>query len=74
MRLAGIDSELKKSFFAGIVNSIKAAMSYRTMLPRRTQDAIAKILLKQGSFLWIIRTNQVGGFDPDIEPIAPTGL
>jgi predicted Abi (CAAX) family protease len=44
------------------------------MLPRRTQDEIAKILLKQGEFLWIIRTNQVGGFDPDIEPIAPTGL
>jgi len=73
-RLAGIDSELKKSFFAGIVNLIKAAISYRTMLPRRTQDEIAKILLKQGAFLWIIRTNQVGGFDADIEPIAPTGL
>lgn len=73
-RLAGVDSELKKSFFAGIVNSFKAAMSYRTMLPRRTQDGLAKILLKQGAFLWIIRTNQVGGFDPDIEPIAPTGL
>ncbi|MEG4573615.1 abortive infection protein [Microcoleus sp. N3A4] len=73
-RLAGIDSELKKSFFAGIANLIKAAISYRTMLPRRTQDEIAKIFLKQGAFLWIIRTNQVGGFDPDIEPIAPTGL
>ncbi len=73
-RLAGIDSELKKTFFAGIVNLIKAAISYRTMLPRRTQDEIAKILLKQGAFLWIIRTNQVGGFDADIEPIAPTGL
>ncbi|MEG4504576.1 abortive infection protein [Microcoleus sp. F6_B4] len=73
-RLAGIDSELKKSFFAGIANLIKAAISYRTMLPRRTQDEIAKILLKQGAFLWIIRTNQVGGFDPDIEPIAPTGF
>ncbi|MEG4442617.1 abortive infection protein [Microcoleus sp. AT9_B5] len=73
-RLAGIDSELKKTFFAGILNLIKAAISYRTMLPRRTQDEIAKILLKQGAFLWIIRTNQVGGFDPDIEPIAPTGF
>ncbi|MEG5137755.1 MULTISPECIES: abortive infection protein [unclassified Microcoleus] len=73
-RLAGIDSELKKTFFAGIVNLIKAAISYRTMLPKRTQDEIAKILLKQGAFLWIIRTNQVGGFDPDIEPIAPTGI
>ncbi|MEP6515925.1 abortive infection protein [Microcoleus vaginatus] len=73
-RLAGIDSELKKTFFVGIANLIKAAISYRTMLPRRTQDEIAKIFLKQGAFLWIIRTNQVGGFDPDIEPIAPTGL
>ncbi len=73
-RLAGIDSELKKTFFVGIANLIKAAISYRTMLPRRTQDEIAKVLLKQGAFLWIIRTNQVGGFDPNIEPIAPTGL
>ncbi len=73
-RLAGIDSELKKSFFAGIANLIKAAISYRTMLPRRTQDEIAKVLLKQGAFLWIIRTNQVGGFDPNIKPIAPTGF
>lgn len=73
-RLAGIDSELKKTFFAGIATLIKAAISYRTMLPRRTQDEIAKVLLKQGAFLWIIRTNQVGGFDPDIEPIAPTGF
>ena len=73
-RLAGIDSELKKSFFAGIADLIKAAISYRTMLPRRTQDEIAKVLLKQGAFLWIIRTNQVGGFDPNIKPIAPTGF
>ena len=73
-RLAGIDSEIKKSLFAGIANSLKAAISYRTMLPRRTQNEIAKILLKQGSFLWIIRTNQVGGCDAEIEPIAPTGL
>jgi predicted Abi (CAAX) family protease len=73
-RLAGIDSELKKTSFVGIANLIKAAISYRTMLPRRTQDEIAKIFLKQGEFLWIIRTNQVGGFDPDIKPIAPTGF
>ncbi|MEG4339311.1 abortive infection protein [Microcoleus sp. D3_18_C2] len=72
--LAGIDAELKKTFFAGIATLIKTAISYRTMLPRRTQDEIAKVLLKQGAFLWIIRTNQVGGFDPDIKPIAPTGL
>jgi predicted Abi (CAAX) family protease len=70
-KLAGIDCSLKQSPFA-CINSLKAAISYRTMLPRRTQDEIAKILLKQGAFLWVIRTNQVGGFDADIEPIAPT--
>ena len=73
-KLAGIYANLKKSRFASITNPLKAAISYRTMLPRRTQDEIAKVLLKQGSFLWIIRTNQVGGFDANIEPIAPTGL
>jgi predicted Abi (CAAX) family protease len=73
-KLAGINANSKKSRFAIVTNPLKAAISYRTMLPRRTQDEIAKILLKQGAFLWIIRTNQVGGFDPDISPIAPTGL
>ncbi|MFB8794027.1 MAG: abortive infection protein [Microcoleus sp.] len=73
-KLAGIDSHLKPSLFAMIANPITAAISYRTMLPRRTQDAIAKIFLKQGAFLWVIRTNQVGGFDANIEPIAPTRL
>lgn len=73
-KLAGISANSKKSRFAIVTNPLKAAISYRTMLPRRTQDEIAKILLKQGAFLWIIRTNQVGGLDPDISPIAPTGL
>ncbi len=73
-QLAGVSANSKKSRFAIITNPLKAAISYRTMLPRRTQDEIAKILLKQGAFLWIIRTNQVGGFDANIEPIAPTGL
>ncbi len=73
-KLAGINANSKKSRFAIVTNPLKAAISYRTMLPRRTQDEIAKILLKQGAFLWIIRTNQVGGLDANIEPIAPTGL
>ncbi len=72
--LAGVYGNFKKSRFASVTNPIKAAISYRTMLPRRTQDEIAKVLLKQGLFLWIIRTNQVGGFDSNIGPIAPTGL
>jgi predicted Abi (CAAX) family protease len=73
-KLAGIDCNLKQSPFAHITHPLKAAISYRTMLPRRTQDEIAEILLKQGEFLWVIRTNQVGGFDADIEPIEPTAI
>ncbi|MEK0179764.1 MAG: abortive infection protein [Oscillatoriales cyanobacterium] len=73
-RLVGIRAHHKKNHFRSITNPLKAAISYRTMLPRRTQDELAKILLKQASFLWIIRTNQVGGFDANIEPVPPTRI
>lgn len=45
--------------------------SWRTMFPRLASDAIVKIFLKQGACIWVLRTNQVGGFDPNIEPVAP---
>ncbi|MEX0271077.1 hypothetical protein AB3R30_18225 [Leptolyngbyaceae cyanobacterium UHCC 1019] len=35
-------------------------------------EAIAKQFLDQGATLWVLRTNQIGGDNPDIEPIAPT--
>jgi len=44
------------------------------MLPRRANDEIATILLKHGAKLWFVRTNQVGGFEDNITPIAPTAL
>lgn len=53
---------------------VKGIIAWRTMLPRPAQDNIAKILLKQGAALWVIRTNQVGGFNPHIAPTAPTGI
>jgi predicted Abi (CAAX) family protease len=52
----------------------KTATSWRTMLPRFAYDEIARVFLKNGAKLWFIRTNQVGGFDPDIVPKAPTRL
>lgn len=52
----------------------RTATTWRTMLPRRANDEMAAILLKHGAKLWFIRTNQVGGFDPDITPVAPTAL
>ncbi|EDZ92772.1 MULTISPECIES: Yip1 family protein [Limnospira] len=51
---------------------IKALSSWRTLLPRWVHDQIAMIFLQLGADLWMLRTNQVGGFDPDIEPVAPT--
>lgn len=46
--------------------------SWRSLLPRFTNDQLAMIFLEFGAYLWILRTNQVGGFDASIEPIAPT--
>ncbi|RMF63631.1 MAG: CAAX protease, partial [Cyanobacteria bacterium J069] len=48
--------------------------SWRTMLPRKASDAIAHAFLKHGASVWILRTNQVGGDDPEIQPIAPMTL
>ena len=53
---------------------IKAITTWRTVMPRQVHDEIATILLKNGASLWVIRTNQVGGFDPDIVPCAPTAF
>ena len=53
---------------------VRALASWRTMLPRRSHDEMAKLLLKHGAKLWVIRTNQVGGTDPDTVPYAPTTL
>ncbi|NDJ17989.1 CAAX protease [Myxacorys almedinensis] len=48
--------------------------SWRSLLPRKASDAIVKAFLEQGASVWVLRTNQVGGYDPDIEPIAPMTL
>ncbi|MGF1494303.1 MAG: peptidase [Microcoleaceae cyanobacterium] len=50
----------------------KTIASWETLLPRWTADQIAMIFLQLGASLWVLRTNQVGGDNPDIEPIAPT--
>ena len=55
-------------------NFFKGLGSWRTMLPRLAHDEMAEIFLKLGASMWVLRTNQVGGYDPDIEPIAPTTL
>ena len=63
----GISPE--EEFFQGILTGL---ISWRTLLPRLASETIAKQFLDQGAVIWVLRTNQVGGYDPDIEPIAPT--
>ncbi|MDX2241168.1 MAG: CAAX protease [Leptolyngbyaceae cyanobacterium bins.302] len=55
-------------------NLITGLGSWRTMLPRLASDTVVKIFLDQGARVWVLRTNQIGGYDPHIEPIAPMTL
>jgi predicted Abi (CAAX) family protease len=48
--------------------------SWRTLLPRLASDTVVKTFLQHGAAVWVLRTNQVGGNDPDIAPIAPMTL
>ncbi|MEO0536528.1 MAG: CPBP family glutamic-type intramembrane protease [Cyanobacteria bacterium P01_A01_bin.123] len=55
-------------------NWLTSLLSWRTVIPRVAYDELANIFLNQGAELWILRTQQVGGVDPTIEPLAPTEL
>jgi predicted Abi (CAAX) family protease len=57
-----------------IRNLINGLGSWRTMLPRHASDTIVKIFLAHDATIWVLRTNQVGGYEPNIEPIAPMTL
>jgi predicted Abi (CAAX) family protease len=48
--------------------------SWRTLLPRKASDTVVKVFLDHQASVWVLRTNQIGGYDPDIEPIAPITL
>ncbi|MGD1860823.1 MAG: Yip1 family protein [Leptolyngbyaceae cyanobacterium] len=51
---------------------IKALASWRSLMPRLANDVITMIFLQLGATVWVTRAYQIGGHDPDIEPIAPT--
>lgn len=57
-----------------ITTAIKMLKSWRTVFPKRAQDETTKIFLKQDAMAWVLRTNQVGGFDYTIAPVAPTTI
>lgn len=55
-------------------NLLTGLGSWRTMFPRLSSDKIARVFLKHGAAIWVLRTNQIGGYDPAIAPIAPTSM
>ncbi|MGB3296078.1 MAG: CAAX protease [Phormidesmis sp.] len=57
-----------------IQNLIRGLTTWRTLLPRLTSDEVTEAFLQKGGAAWILQTTQVGGFDPDIEPVAPMTL
>ncbi|MBF2001009.1 MAG: CAAX protease [Synechococcales cyanobacterium M58_A2018_015] len=48
--------------------------SWRTILPRLASDTVVHTFLRHNATIWVLRTNQIGGYDPDIEPVVPMTL
>ncbi len=49
-------------------------LSWRTLMPRLAAQTILHQFHRQHATFWVLRTCQVGGSDPTIEPIAPTQI
>jgi predicted Abi (CAAX) family protease len=69
--LSGIN---KNQYFVSDQSLLSILLSWRSMLPKRSHDEISRVFLEQNAQLWVIRTNQNGGWNPDIYPVAPTVL
>ncbi len=55
-------------------NLLAALTTWRTALPRQAQDELSTLFLRHDAQLWFLKTNQVGGNNPDIVPLAPTSI
>jgi predicted Abi (CAAX) family protease len=51
-----------------------ALLSWRSIMPRSAHDLFAAEFLRVGLPLLVVRSNQIPGGDPRLEPIAPTVL
>jgi predicted Abi (CAAX) family protease len=65
--LAGTHPHADDSFWAGVT-------SWRSILPRRAHDRLAMLFMRQGADVQVLRTNQIGGWQSQIAPLAPTSL
>ncbi|MDI9549952.1 MAG: hypothetical protein QM346_20350 [Chloroflexota bacterium] len=50
-------------------NFLRGLATWRTVLPRKTSDTFAQVFLEHDASLWTLCAYQVGGYNPDIEPI-----
>ena len=50
-------------------NLLRGLGTWRTLFPRKASDTYAQAFLDHGAALWVLGTYQIGGIDPDIEPI-----
>ncbi|MCC6170140.1 MAG: hypothetical protein IT329_23175 [Caldilineaceae bacterium] len=50
-------------------NLLRGMGTWRTLFPRKTSDTYAKVFLAHGAALWVLGAYQVGGLNPDVEPI-----
>ncbi|WP_035984806.1 CAAX amino protease [Leptolyngbya sp. KIOST-1] len=49
----------------------RGLVSWRTVLPRVASNSITECFLRAGATAWMLRTNQLGGDNPEIEPLPP---
>lgn len=50
---------------------VDALLSRRTILPRRAQEDLARLLLRQGAELWVLRTTQLPAPPSGVVPLPP---
>ncbi|NEQ32621.1 MAG: CPBP family intramembrane metalloprotease [Leptolyngbya sp. SIO4C5] len=69
--LAGIGSQSPTTTRNTLITQL---LSWRTLIPRLAYDQVITLFWQRQAGLWFLRTNQVGGSDSTIEPLAPTVL
>ena len=66
------ESQVTLGLDAGFFTQLRAAwLPGACSPPRKASDTVTRIFLRHGASAWVLRTNQIGGDDPDIEPISP---
>ncbi len=60
--------------FRASQSPLAVLLSWRSLLPRGAHDSFAAELLRAGLPLQLLRTNQIPGGNPRLEPMAPTIL